>query len=370
MKKECSLAFENQMENVTNYEMQQTNETFHTELGVNFIDGEFTGDRNILADSRQECSTSDEENESSSKSDVLQPHRKRPLSKIEHSEQPPRKKLKFLPLKQSGMTVCADHGWQKKGFDNLTGHTFFISKQNKVLKTVVKYRTCGKCKWWRRNRPGMKPPAHKCVWNHHGSSKSMESEAGLQAVQEMANQCTPVQIIEGDGDNTLIARAKNQLGVSLTKKLDRNHCVKNIVKTFYDLRNQKVKISNQVISYLTKCLKYVFSKNQGNIQNMRENLIALVPHQFGDHTKCHARFCGYKRSNGEKYVHRSLPYKVPLRDPLLYSKMTEVLCLLLKKLPSMLIWVVVRHVNMQIELSLYVRPSIFIMEKVTVWIFV
>lgn len=188
MKKECSLAFESEMENVTNYEMQQTNETFHTELGVNFIDGEFTGDRNILADSRQECSTSDEENESSSKSDVLQPHRKRPLSKIEHSEHPPRKKLKFLPLKQSGMTVCADHGWQKKGFDSLTGHTFFISKQNKVLKTVVKHRTCGKCKWWRRNRPGMKPPAHKCVWNHHGSSKSMESEAGLQAVQEMANQ--------------------------------------------------------------------------------------------------------------------------------------------------------------------------------------
>lgn len=81
----------------------------------------FYSDRNILADSRQECSTSDEENESSSKSDVLQPHRKRPLSKIEHSEHPPRKKLKFLPLKQSGMTVCADHGWQKKGFDSLTG---------------------------------------------------------------------------------------------------------------------------------------------------------------------------------------------------------------------------------------------------------
>lgn len=77
MKKKCSLAFENEMENVSNYEMQQTNETFHTKLGVNFIDGEFTSDRNILADSSQECSTSDEENESSSKSDVLQPHRKR-----------------------------------------------------------------------------------------------------------------------------------------------------------------------------------------------------------------------------------------------------------------------------------------------------
>lgn len=35
----------------------------------------------------------------------------------------------------------------------------------------------------------------------------------------MANQGTPVQFIEDDGDNTLIARAKNQLGVSLQRSL-------------------------------------------------------------------------------------------------------------------------------------------------------
>lgn len=31
------------------------------------------------------------------------------------------KKLKFKPLTRKGMSVCADHGWQKKGFDSLTG---------------------------------------------------------------------------------------------------------------------------------------------------------------------------------------------------------------------------------------------------------
>lgn len=30
------------------------------------------------------------------------------------------KKLKFKPLTRKGMSVCADHGWQKKGFDSLT----------------------------------------------------------------------------------------------------------------------------------------------------------------------------------------------------------------------------------------------------------
>lgn len=32
------------------------------------------------------------------------------------------KKLKFKPLTRKGMSVCSDHGWQKKkGFDSLTG---------------------------------------------------------------------------------------------------------------------------------------------------------------------------------------------------------------------------------------------------------
>lgn len=103
-------------------------------------------------------------------------------------------------------------------------------------------------------------------------------------------------IIEGDGDNTLIARLKSQCGLSVVKRLDKNHCVKNIIKTLYDLRNSKVvKISNQIIQHLSKCIKYIFSKNQGDKEGMRENLVALVPHQFGDHSKCHGRFCGYKR---------------------------------------------------------------------------
>lgn len=59
----------------------------------------------------------------------------------------------------------------------------------------------------------------------------MNITVGLQAVKEMAVQGTPVQILDGGGDNSLIARAKNQLGISLTKKLDRNHSVNKHRKT-------------------------------------------------------------------------------------------------------------------------------------------
>lgn len=54
-----------------------------------------------------------------------------------------------------------------------------------------------------------------------------------------------VEVIEGDGDNIVILRIENELGVRIKKKLDCNYCVKNIVKYLYDLWNSKeLKISN------------------------------------------------------------------------------------------------------------------------------
>jgi hypothetical protein len=163
----------------------------------------------------------------------------------------------------------------------------------------------------------------------------MESEAGLQAITEMADQGTPIDIIEGDGDNTVIARLKSQCGKSIVKRLDKNHCVKNIVKTLYELRNSKtVKITNQVIQHLSKCIKYIFAKNQGNVDGMRENLVALIPHQFGDHSKCQPRFCGYKRKPDVTYHHRSLPYKTSLHDPLLRKSLDGIFAPIIAKSAS------------------------------------
>ncbi|XP_076088707.1 uncharacterized protein LOC143059102 isoform X2 [Mytilus galloprovincialis] len=236
--------------------------------------------------------------------------------------------VEILDRNPFGMTVCADHGWQKRGFDSLTGHTFLMTKRkygNKVCKTVVKHRTCATCKWWRRNRPGRKPKPHRCVWNHRGSARLMESQAGLEAVREMMEQGTPIKTIEGDGDNTLMARIRSELGVNIKKKLDKNHSVKNIVKKLYDLqKNQKdLKLTNHVVKHLSKTIKYIFAKNQGQPEALQRNLAAFIPHQFGDHSKCEARFCGYKRKPGVKYLHRSLPYKAPLKNPALCEKLVS-----------------------------------------------
>lgn len=70
----------------------------------------------------------------------------------------------------------------------------------------------------------------------------MEGKSGIQAIQEVMLQNTPVEVIEGDGDNTVISGIENELGVRIKKKLDRNYCVKTIVKyymTCETVKNQR-----------------------------------------------------------------------------------------------------------------------------------
>lgn len=107
----------------------------------------------------------------------------------------------------------------------------------------------------------------------------------------------------------------------MKKRFDRNHIVKNIGKSMFALQERK--LSKSVIMHIQKCLKYMFAKNQGYRVGMEENLKALVPHQFGDHSLCKPHFCGYKRSPQEVYPHRSLPYRTSLNDRDLRTKLEK-----------------------------------------------
>jgi hypothetical protein len=213
--------------------------------------------------------------------------------------------------------------------DTPVGHTFFMttSKQGKikkVVKSIVYHRTCATCRWWQRNRPGEKVRKHRCVWNHHGSAKMIECNSGIQGVKELAKEGTPVDIIEGDGDCTLMSRLNKQ-GIHLKKKYDKNHMIKNIIKLLYEASKLKhIKMSKDIIVHFNKCLKYIIAKHQGDEVGLEENLRALVPHQFGDHTKCKERFCGFTRVPGVKYIHKSLPYKLPLKGDSLRQKLNEI----------------------------------------------
>lgn len=168
----------------------------------------------------------------------------------------------------------------------------------------------------------MKP--HKCVHNHVGSAKLMESVSGEAGIRELAKEGTNVEIVEGDGDNTLVARVKKNMGIELKKRFDKNHVVKNVGKQLYSLHNSKsVKLSKTVIGHIQKCFRYALAKN-GDKDNLKENLKAIIPHQFGDHSACNARFCGQLRDSNQQYSHKGLPYKAPLKDDRLRVELEKI----------------------------------------------
>lgn len=89
--------------------------------------------------------------------------------------------------------------------------------------------------------------------------------------------------------------------------------LRTLVKDYALHGTKGVKLSKNVIAHLQKCIKYALAKNRSK-DELEENLKAILPHQFGDHSLCCARFCGFKRNPDEKYIHRSLPYKAALKD--------------------------------------------------------
>ena len=179
--------------------------------------------------------------------------------------------------------------------------------EKKVCKAVIKHRTCGTCKYWQRNRHTNTVRPHRCVAYHTGSARMIESVSGEQGLDELHNSGIAVEYIEGDGDSTMMARVRNKYP-HLKKRYDKNHVVKNVGKNFLGLQaSKKAKISRDTKRHIQKCLTYTLSKNQGDKDGLKENLESLIPHQFGDHSKCHERFCGSKANPAVKYTHKSLP---------------------------------------------------------------
>lgn len=61
----------------------------------------------------------------------------------------------------------------------------------------------------------------------------MESASGVSGEKELNENGTPVEILEGDEDNTMISSLRSEFGINMKKYLDKNHVVKNITKQLY-----------------------------------------------------------------------------------------------------------------------------------------
>lgn len=72
----------------------------------------------------------------------------------------------------------------------------------------------------------------------------MECISGEKGVKELAAAGTPVEYLKGDGDNTLISRLKTNSDISIKKRFDKDHIVRNIGKQVFALHAKKA--SNSV----------------------------------------------------------------------------------------------------------------------------
>lgn len=61
----------------------------------------------------------------------------------------------------------------------------------------------------------------------------------------------------------------------------------------YKLQEKHKWLSTKTIIHLLKDVSYAISQNKGNAKDLESNLKAIVPHSFGDHSQCDARWCEY-----------------------------------------------------------------------------
>jgi hypothetical protein len=110
-----------------------------------------------------------------------------------------------------------DMGWNGRSsgntYNSLSGQAFIIgARTGLVIAMCVKCKLCAVCALAGKN--GVLAREHNCAANHHGSSKSMESQACVEMMVVLAEKGYPLRIIVGDDDSSF----KANIYVTATKQ--------------------------------------------------------------------------------------------------------------------------------------------------------
>ena len=206
-----------------------------------------------------------------------------------------------------------DMGWQKrgKGHNSLTGQAAVMSlTTGEVLDYTTRVKVCRFCDYAKRNNAPVK--AHDCRKNHTDSSKAMEPSAAVELFNNGPKYNVKYSTYTGDDDSTTEAHIRQKVGYKVEKLSDIVHTKRSLTTRLYNLK-QNVRfpnsstLSQKVINYLVKCFSYAIAQNKGNPEEIKKAIECIVPHAFGDHTKCNISWCGYK-SDLINYKHKTLPH--------------------------------------------------------------
>ena len=216
-----------------------------------------------------------------------------------------------------GVSVSFDQARQKQGkaMNSKSRHSSVIGeKVGKIVDYEVKFKSCRMCDITVRN--GVPPRQHNSRKYRDGSSKSMEQESAVASLTMLREKGIEVTSFMTNEDSTIHHHISIRVPSTIrTRKTDFYHVKKSITKKFYKLRNeQKVKQLNpKTISYFGRCFGYCLKQNKGDKLAIKNGLLSIVPHSFGDHSKCY-EWCRYKR-DPDLFMFRSFPSGKPLTEP-------------------------------------------------------
>ncbi|XP_062614819.1 uncharacterized protein LOC134276600 [Saccostrea cucullata] len=213
------------------------------------------------------------------------------------------------------LQVSFDAGWQKRGtgwnYNSNSGHASMVGKNTgKIVAYDVRSKCCKTCDIYAEKN--ITVPNHDCPHNWTGSSKAMEADMAVSMAHQLEQDDFKLQVLHADNDSTTTAKLRLDFP-DLLKKDDQNHTKKGISKSLYSLaKRHKILQNPDVIPYLTRCFMYPLADNTRSNEDVARSYDCIVPHIFGDHSKCeNESWCRYK-DNPLNYRFTSLPNGKPL----------------------------------------------------------
>ncbi|XP_062603897.1 uncharacterized protein LOC134265692 isoform X2 [Saccostrea cucullata] len=224
--------------------------------------------------------------------------------------------------------VSSDGGWQKRGtgrnYNSLSGHVTVMGKNTKkCLSYGIACKTCRKCRNRKSSsRKNSSKTTHRCRRNWSGSAKGMEPFLTVQCLKSLKEKGLGVKTLIMDDDTTTFVRAKKAISDQLEKCSDKSHIVRNFNNSLHKVKDGHKNFSTANINYFKKCFSYAIEQNKENVEGIRQNLLATVPHAFGDHSGCNEVWCGYIKSP-DTYQHKSFPSGKSLQGDKLKETLLE-----------------------------------------------
>jgi hypothetical protein len=121
-----------------------------------------------------------------------------------------------------------------------------------------------------------------------------------------------------------------QVPYGIEKFSDIIHIKRSLTSRLHNLASMKKfpncsSLSTKAIDDLVKCFMVAVNQNKGDPKSLQTSLKCIVPHAFGDHTKCNKFWCRWKQDPA-LYKHSYLPYGKYLHGEELKNALNDIFC--------------------------------------------